>query len=482
MALIIFFTIPIYADNSYPDLINEANFKGEKLTLDFDNIDIRDLIQTLADSSGLNILTSEEITGTITIKLHDVKWDAALEFVLITKGLEKYQDGNIIWVFPLGKIKQYQQQKREIQQNLENTDELVTEYIHINYGRAEDYRNLLRGQDSKGYGGCGIQQSQSQNSASVPQANVQSMILPSAVPSASINPTGTVVAPVSPSERFILISPRGSVVVEQRTNLLIIRETQERINDIKKLISKIDVPVRQVVIESRLVIANKSFAKQLGVKFGVANTDVKSTSTNSPVTPSSQVINQAVSTLALSNPYGQIGMVLVKSANLALSAELTALQNKGEGKTLSNPRLMTSDRCQAKISQGYEVPFQSSSGLSGTNTQFKEAVLELDVMPQITPMGGVTLVLNIKKNEIDTSLSVNGQPSLITRNLSTTVHVKDGETLVLGGIHESTNSNLNNQVPWFVDLPVIGWLFDRSSLSDDNQELTIFITPTVVNS
>lgn len=492
-------------------------FTGDKMNLDFNDIPVRQLIETIADFSGLNIISSEDIGGTITIKLHDVRWDEALDFILMTKGLEKHDSGNVTWIFPLGRIKEYEIKRREISQAYEETGEIETAYIRVNYARADDFRSLIRGQDSRGFGGCGINSNTSSQSGSSPGINQpfasglqfqqQQQFVPSSLPGggSSISPAQlqssngalnqsssqnaySLPSPAALSVQTLpslsLLSRRGSVIVEQRTNTLIIRDSKKRIDDIQKLIFKLDIPVKQVMVESRLVISNKSFAKQLGVQFGVSNTSATASSTSTSTGQPSgvqPVVNSAISALSISNPYGQVGLVLAKSAGMVLSTQFTALEDKGEGKVLSQPRVLTSDRCQAKISQGYDVPFQSSSGLGGTNIQFKQAVLELDVLPQITPNGGVIMVITIKKDEIDAAESVNGQPSLITRNITTTVHVSDGETLVLGGISEDDKSHLINEVPWFAGLPYIGWMFQRSSDSDNNQELLVFITPKIIN-
>ena len=468
--LLLIYSGSVFSD--VPLLLNEPVYTGNQMSLDYDNISVRDVITTLADFSGLNIVSSEDVTGNISLKLHDVRWDEVLDYVLTTKGLEKYESGNVIWIFPAGQLQKFRIQKKELALSLENSDDLFTDYIKINYGRAEDFRNLLRGTDSRAIGGCGLSSQNTASMASAASVPVQSGQISQTNLNGQVNTEKPSNLLTQEHERFLLISARGSVVVESRTNTLIVRETKKRIDEIKALIFRLDVPVRQVVVESRIVIANSSFAKSLGVRFGVTNT---------AAVPGGPVVDNAVAALALSNPYGQLGLVLAKSANFALSTEFTALQNSGGGHVLSNPRIMTSDRCQAKIKQGYQVPYQSSSGLGGTNIQFKEAVLELDVMPQITPNGGITMNLVITKNEIDASNSVNGQPSLIERSISTIVHVRDGETLVLGGVNENTDSSLKNAVPWFTDIPVLGWLFTRRSDNDAQQELTVFITPKIIN-
>ena len=277
------------------------------------------------------------------------------------------------------------------------------------------------------------------------------------------------------SDSFKILSSRGSAVVDARTNTLIVRETTKRLEEAKKLIRKLDVPVRQVMIESRIVIASNSFAKELGVRFGVAGDVVHVNDGTGPVGSvnnlggttgtinGTAIVNDALVDLAASNPYGALGMTLARGADYVLNLELSALQDQGLGEIISNPRVMTTDRCNAKIKQGFEVPYQSSSGNLGTNTQFKEALLELDVLPQITPSGSVSMTLNITKDEPDPVLRVNDQPALVKRQVETTVQVMDGETVVLGGVFEGNQQRTTNTVPFLADIPGIGFLFKKNS-------------------
>ena len=273
------------------------------------------------------------------------------------------------------------------------------------------------------------------------------------------------------------------------------------------------MPVSQVMIESRIVIASNTFAKELGVRFGVAGKNVQFGTTSGNVrnpqtgavlrqtnpdgTPvpvgsvnqlggtansinGTAIINDALVDLAASNPYGALGMTLARGADYVLNLELSALQDQGRGEIVSNPRVMTTDRCNAKIKQGFEIPYQSSSSNLGTNIEYKEALLELDVLPQITPNGSISMSLNITKDEPDNLNTVNGQPSLIKRQVETTVQVMDGETVVLGGVFEGTQINSTNSVPFFADIPIIGFLFKKTINTDDKKELLIFVTPKII--
>jgi type IV pilus assembly protein PilQ len=248
------------------------------------------------------------------------------------------------------------------------------------------------------------------------------------------------------------------------------------------------------MIESRIVIASNSFAKELGVRFGVAGQTVNVNNGSGPVGSvnnlggttgtinGTAIVNDALVDLAASNPYGALGMTLARGADYVLNLELSALQDKGQGEIISNPRVMTTDRCTATIKQGFEVPFQSSSGNLGTNTQFKEALLELNVLPQITPSGSVSMTLNIAKNEPDFSNRnvTDNNPPLFKREVETTVQVMDGETVVLGGVFEETTANSVNTVPFLADIPGIGFLFKKTVTADNKQELLIFITPKII--
>ena len=295
------------------------------------------------------------------------------------------------------------------------------------------------------------------------------------------------------NEKFKILSSRGSAVVDARTNTLIVRETTIRLEEAKKLIRKLDVPVRQVMIESRIVIASNRFVQTLGVRFGVAGTStlfgvntstgsiqntVGGTGINNPINGTA-IIDNALVDLAAKNPYGTLGMTLAKGADYVLNLELQALQDQSKGEVVSNPRVMTTDRCTAKILQGKQIPYLSG-GTTGVaaNTQFVNALLELDVLPQITPSGSISMNLNITKDEPE---SLGNPPPITKRQVETTVQVMDGETVVLGGVFEGTLLNETNAVPFLADLPGIGFLFKKTNKTDEKRELLIFITPKIVN-
>lgn len=472
-----------------------AKYTGDRLSLNFQDIEIRSVIAILAEFTGQNVVAGDDVVGTITLKLDDVPWDEALDFIMMTKGLEKFESGTVTLIAPVGKIKDYKSQQQETATVIEQLDPLVTEYIKINYARAESFRNLLNGRDGGLFGGCGIKGSSSGSSGSSGSSSQSSM---SGVSSMGGNSMGagsmggsqmmqnnTSSGSQSSNDTLKILSARGSAVVDARTNTLIIRETSQRLEEAKKLIRKLDIPVRQVMIESRIVIASNTFAKELGVRFGVAGSDTTfnkiattSTGINNPINGTAIADNALVALGTTANPYGALGMTLARGADYVLNLELSALQDQGKGEIVSNPRVMTTDRCTARIKQGSQVPYQSSSANNGTNTQFVDAFLELDVMPQITPSGSISMILNITKNEPEKVSS--GQPPITTRQVETTVQVMDGETVVLGGVFEGTMGNSTSSVPFLADIPGIGFLFKRTTTTDDKKELLIFITPKII--
>ncbi len=468
-------------------------YSGEKLSLNFQDIDVRSVIAILAEFTKQNIVAGDDITGNITLKLNDVPWDEALDFILMTKGLEKFESGSVTLIAPAGKIKDYKAQQQETEAAIEEVDPLVTEYIKINYAKAENFRNLLNGLDTGQFGGCGTEKSSTSTLTLTP---IHSNLITSSTlsqESGNSNPIFNNVEhltnKISKKDTFKILSSRGTAVVDARTNTLIIRETTKRLDDAKKLISKLDIPVRQVMIESRIVIASNTFAKQLGVRFGVAGNNIKYGSSGGVGsvntlggTTSSNVLNDALVDLAASNPYGQVGMTLAKGADYVLNLELSALQDQGKGELVSNPRVMTTDRCSAKIRQGTQEPYQSgSTATTPANIQFIDALLELDVIPQITPSGSISMSLIISKNEPNYLLQkLNQPPPLTKREVETTVQVMDGETVVLGGVFESSQLNTTNSVPYLAELPLIGNLFKRKINTDDKKELLIFITPKII--
>lgn len=483
-----------------------VKYSGDRLSLNFQEIDIRSVIAVLAEFTGQNLVAGDDVTGKVTLKLDDVPWDEALDFIMMTKGLEKYQTGNVTLIAPVGNIKDYKQKQKETEAVVEKLDPLITEYLKINYARAENFRNLLNGKDAGMFGSssgtCGTATSKKGgggNSSASGQAfsqkdqqqtsSFQAGIMGAAANGFSIDQTRQM-----ENDTLSMLSPRGTVMVDSRTNTLVVRETPKRLEEIKKLIRKLDVAVRQVMIESRIVIASNTYARELGVRFGVAkeaqighgkqfavgggfNDEAQG---DGDATIDNKIPTDLLVDLAASNPYGALGMTLARGADYVLNLELSALQDEGKGEVLSNPRVMTTDRCKAVITQGTSLPYETQSGNGGTNIQFIDALLKLEVTPQITPSGSIIMDLDISRDEPNEQIIVKGQPAIDTNNVKTNVLVNDGETVVLGGIYKGTLGNTVNKVPFFADLPGVGFLFKRTVNQDDKSELLVFVTPKIV--
>jgi type IV pilus assembly protein PilQ len=465
-------------------------YKGDRLSLNFQDIDIRSVIAILAEFTGQSIVAGDEVTGSITLKLDDVPWDEALDFIMMTKGLEKFESGNVTMIAPVGKIKEYKEKQQATEQVVEQLEPLVTEYIRINYARAENFRNLLNGQDTGAFGACGASKASGGGSSGGSSSGGGSSAGSS---SGGTSSSGQAGGNGTQNDQFRVLSSRGSAVVDARTNTLIVRETAKRLEDAKKLIRRLDVPVKQVMIEVRIAIASNIFAKQLGVRFGVGkqaavgskkvfaiggagtqgNSNAQVDDAGNIGTLSSQLVD-----LGLASPYGALGMTLARAADYVLNLELSALQDNNQGELLSNPRVLTSDRCQATIKQGTQIPYRVQQGQGAFSVEFKDATLTLDVTPQITPSGSVVMALKVSK-DAPGAVTTDGV-AIDTRQLETNVHVMDGETVVLGGIYEGAFADNVNKVPFFADLPGVGFLFKRSQKSDNKSELLIFVTPKIV--
>lgn len=465
---------------SEKELARRAKFPfiGERLSLNFQNIEVRSVLQILADFTELNIIAADSVAGNVTLRLNDVPWDQALELILKSKGLDKRQSGNVVLVAPRAEISKIEKEEVESRKVVEQLEPLKTEYIQINYAKAENFRSLLLGQSSGGSDGCSVVSGGSSGGGGGRGGGN----LSSRNNGSSANGLD--------SDTNVMLSNRGSAIVDSRTNILIVKETAKRLEEIRKLIQLLDKPVRQVLIESRIVIARDSFAQELGVRFGVASEpEIGGGKTFGvsggidPTTGSSGAgfgLNNLLTALgaaAGAGSGGSLALTLARGADYVLNLEISALQDEEEGEIVSNPRIMTSDRCQAVIKQGVQIPYQTVSQ-NGTQTELVDAVLELDVTPQITPSGSVIMDLKIKK-DAPGSVTPDGI-AIDTREIETNVHVNDGDTIVLGGVYESSYGRERNAVPWFADLPAIGWLFRKKTEQDDKNELLIFITPKIV--
>lgn len=454
---------PLTAQEKKTLVQNKFPFTGNKLSLNFQNIEVRSVLQILADFTELNIIASDSVGGSVTLRLNDVPWDQALALVLKSKGLAKRESGNVVFVAPSAEITKMEEDELKARKVVEKLEPLVTELVQVNYAKAEEIQALLTGQN--------IVQSQSSSQNKYNPANNTS--------------SATNSEESRSSESDGMLSPRGSSTVDSRTNTLIIRDTAKKLEEIREWVTLLDVPVRQVIVEARIVIASTDFSHDLGVKFGVANKSHENfgftgTGVGNPGGNTSVLTD--LGTALAATPQGALAMTLARGADYLLNLEIEASEGNSKAEIISNPRVMTSDRVQASIKSGVQIPYQTSSESSGPVTELVDAVLELNVTPQITPSGSVILELDIKKDNPGAPEIIAGATTLPiqTRQIITTVQIEDGETVVLGGIYEMDFSDTQNEVPWFADLPGFGWMFKNKSLSDLKGELLIFVTPKIV--
>ncbi len=450
-------------------------YTGERLSLNFQDIEIRSVLQILADFTDLNILASDSVTGNLTLRLNDVPWDQALDFILKSKGLSKRQAGNVILVAPTSEIRKLEEEELESQKVVELLEPLKTEYMQINFAKAENFSNILFGISSVSADGCTV--SAGTGTGGGAAASGGTGATGNSANSSQSSGAG------SGDENYRLLSKRGTAIVDSRTNTLIVKDTAKNLEEVAKMIRILDRPVRQVLIEARIVIAEEGFAQELGVKFGAAYVGQNgSFGANTGSNPFDQVpgdiVSPVLSNLAVANPYGALGMTLASGANYVLNLEISALQDDSKAEFISNPRVLTSDRCIARIEQGVQIPYATRSQ-NGTQIEFVDASIILEVTPQITPSGSVIMDLFITKDAPGTP-TPDGQIAINTRQISTSVQIEDGETVVLGGVYEGESRNTINTVPWFSDLPLIGWMFRKTIDNEFKRELLIFITPKIM--
>jgi type IV pilus assembly protein PilQ len=421
-------------------------YSGKPVTFNFQDVPVRTVLQLIAEESNLNIVASDTVGGNLTLRLINVPWDQALQIVLRAKGLDMRRDGNVVWVAPQAELAAYEQALNNARIALENSSELVSEYIPINFGSAVDIAALIQNPGSSSAGGGG--------------------------------------ASTAGGRGFL--SPRGSVTADARTNTLLVVDTAEKVAEIKKLLLTIDRAVDQVLIEARIVVANETFAHDLGVKFGVGNVNNPSNSSSTTTTDGFNI------SLPVAGAAGTFNLSILRaSSNLDL--ELSALESEGRGEVISNPRVITSNQREAVITQGDEIGYFTSNAASasGGNTStgvpvstvaFKDVLLELKVTPTITQDGRVYLNLSVKKDDVKSFLTTSSGsvPSLTKRAVSTAVLVDNGQTVVIGGVYEYKNRQDITKVPFFGDIPFLGNLFKKNEKSTDKAELLIFVTPRVL--
>ncbi|WP_347453500.1 type IV pilus secretin PilQ family protein [Acinetobacter thermotolerans] len=443
------------------------HYTGKKISLDFQDIEVRRVLQLLADFTDINMVAADSVQGNITLRLKEVPWDQALDIVLKTKNLDKRRNGNVIWIAPVTElIKAEEEEAKALAQSVKLAP-IQTEYIQLNYAKAADIEKLIT--QNKGASNSGS--SNSNNNS---------------------------------DDKESLLSSRGSISIDARTNTLIVNDTQPFIDKIRNMVDLLDVQVKQVMVEARIVRASTEFTKEIGVKWGVLSQGI--TNNNHLLVGGSDTTlwnlreperndelggytyeierpqNLNVD-LGVTNAAGKIAFGLISLSDFMLDLELSALQADGYGEVISTPKVLTADKQKATVESGFEVPYQSTegSGASATaTTEFKDVVLKLDVTPSITPDGKVQMDLDISSDSI-AGVTPMGEYYLNKNRLNTNVLVENGETVVLGGIFEQENLNQQTKVPFLGDIPYLGRLFRKDTKSDNKRELLIFVTPRIVN-
>jgi type IV pilus assembly protein PilQ len=435
----------------------KPQYTGERLTLNFQEIETRAVLQLLADASGQNIVVSDSVNGNVTLRLQNVPWDQALDIVLRTKGLDKRKQDNVIIVAPQEELAAREKADLAAKKDIQELAPLRAEYLQVNYAKAAEMAALIKTQSGS------------------------------------------------------LLSPRGSVAVDERTNTLLLQDTADRLADIRRLVATLDIPVRQVLIESRIVVVNDDFERDLGARIGLttvnangngvittsgtaAATDqiTSSAATNAATTGNPFPVSYPAGTtgaperynvnLPVANPAGSFALGILGN-NFLVDLELSAAQAETKAAVISSPRVITANQKEATIEQGTEIPYQQSASSGATTISFKKAVLSLKVTPQITPDNRIILDLDVRNDSIGTITVTSGGvnvPSIDTKEISTQVLVNDGQTVVLGGILETTSRDASTKVPYLGDIPVLGNLFKTTTKTDNKDELLIFVTPKIV--
>ena len=439
-------------------LTQGVGYAGEKLSLNFQNIEVRALLQVIADFTNFNVVTSDTVTGNVTLRLKDVPWDQALDIILQAKGLGVRKSGNVLWIAPKDEINAKEKIDMEAKAQVAALEPLRTQAFQLNYTKAEEIAKGLSGTNSTAGGGGGT------------------------------------------ASR--IMSPRGSVIFETRTNQLFVNDIPSKLEEIQQMITKIDIPVRQVLIEARIVEADDSFGRTLGVRLGSSNKTAVagagklnlglSGSYSGVAAETGQTLSRAVASVANSyfvnlpgsqlNGYNPASMgvsLFSSSVNHALNLEINALEADGRGKIVSSPRVITADQVKALIEQGTELPYQVASASGATSLAFRKANLKLEVTPQITPEGSVILDVDVNKDSV--GQVTNAGYAIDTKHVQTQVLVENGGTVVIGGIFQQQEQSTEQKVPFLGDIPGIGFLFRNTIRQSKRSELLIFLTPKVVS-
>ncbi len=442
-------------------LFSEAKeYEGQRLTLNFQDIETRAVLQLLAETSGRNIVVSDTVQGNVTLRLRNVPWDQALDIVMTTKGLDMRQNGNVIIVAPAEEIAARETADLEARAAISELEPLYSEFLQVNYAKAGDLASLISGETSGG------------------------------------NP---------------LLSDRGSIAVDARTNTLLVQDTAESLQDIRRMVTTLDVPIKQVLIESRIVVVNDDFSRDIGFRWGVTAINESGSDGGQFLTGtgagSDTMVNSAIANLGdpangtifpvqvptlgdrynvnvpIADAAGRIALAVLES-DFLVDLELSALEAEGAGEIVSTPRVITANQKEARIEQGVEIPYQQSASSGATTVQFKKAVLSLTVTPQITPDNNIIMDLTVHKDNVGEIISTGGLggtvPSIDTRAVETQVLVADGQTVVLGGIYETERRETITKVPFLGDIPVVGRLFKSTQRINNKAELLIFVTPRIL--
>lgn len=449
---------PLSQDDAERRSAERFSYTGEKLSLNFQDIDVRSVLQLIADFTDLNLVASDTVAGNITLRLQNVPWDQALDLVLKTKGLDKRQVGNVLLVAPADEIAARERQELESQKQIAELAPLRRELIQVNYAKAADIARLFQSVTSTGSSGAG----------------------------------GAVA------------EERGSLAVDDRTNSIIAYQTQDRLDELRRIVAQLDIAVRQVMIEARIVEANVDYDKSLGVRWGGTlggagskwraygkdgATGVDSEGAGSCGPFAGNCTRPTVGTTNVPVPFVDMGAVNSSSGigigfitdNAILDLQLSAMEKTGNGEIVSQPKVVTSDKETAKILKGTEVPYQESSSSGATTVSFKEAALSLEVTPQITPDNRIIMEVKVNKDEPDYPNAVLGVPPIKKNEVNAKVLVNDGETIVIGGVFSNTRSSAVDKVPFLGDLPYLGRIFRRDVVRDAKSELLVFLTPRIMN-
>jgi type IV pilus assembly protein PilQ len=408
----------------------EENFSGRAISLNFQDISVRTVLQIIADYNGFNLVTSDTVVGNITLRLDGVPWDQALDIILKVKGLDKRMQGNILMVAPSDELAAREARDLQAQQQVQELAPLYSEYLQVNYAKAAEFAALIKNQDNS------------------------------------------------------ILSTRGSVSVDERTNTLLLRDTAKSIENIKRMVLVLDIPVRQVIIESRMVTVKDNINEELGIRWGVTDSDGESSISGTLAGAGSSTVpnlNDRLNVnLPVANPAGSIAFQVARLADgTILDLELSAMEKENKGEIIASPRITTANQKEAYIEQGVEIPYQEAASSGATSTQFKKAVLSLTVTPHITPDDRIILDLVVTQDTVSDLLNGTA-PAIDTQRIGTQVLVNNGETIVLGGIYQQQIISSVSKVPVLGDIPYFGWMFRNSSNFNEKKELLIFVTPRIV--